>query len=87
MLPDDSKIVRVTPVFKCDDRSEKGYLTPLSVFPCFSKILEHITFNRFPKYLRVTKFLIERVWFFKLTIQLATLLFKLSSNIRFFIRK
>ena len=55
MLPDDSKIVSVTPVFKGGDRSEQGYLTPISVFPCFSKTLERITFNRFPKHLQVSK--------------------------------
>ena len=43
MLPDGSKIIRVTPVFKG------------SVFLCFSKILDRITFNRFPKYLRVSE--------------------------------
>ena len=55
MLPDDLKIFRLTPVFKDGDRSEGGYLIPISVFPCFSKILERIMFNRFPKYLRLSK--------------------------------
>ena len=29
MFPDDLRITRVTPVFKCGDRSELGYFTPI----------------------------------------------------------
>ena len=36
------------------------FKTPISVFPCFSKILEHIIFTHFPRYLWVSK--IGLVW-------------------------
>ena len=41
IFPDDLKIACVTPVFKGD---EKNY-RPISVLPCFSKILERIMYN------------------------------------------
>ena len=42
IFPDDLKIARVTPIFKAGDESEMGNYRPISVLPCFSKILERI---------------------------------------------
>ena len=46
ICPDDLKIARVTPVFKGGDDKELGNYRPISVLPCFSKILERIMYNR-----------------------------------------
>ena len=48
------KIVKMTPAFKNGDLKEISNYRPISALPCFSKILEHITYNRLYSYL-VTK--------------------------------
>ena len=50
-IPDDLKVALVTPVFKANDREEFSNYRPISVFPCFSKILEKLMYNRLLKYL------------------------------------
>ena len=51
VFPDVLKIARVTPICKGDDSSDVGNYIPISVLPCFSKILEPIMYNRLYKYL------------------------------------
>ena len=46
------KTARVTPLFKKGSNSELGNYRPISVLPCFSKILEKIMNNRFYKHLK-----------------------------------
>ena len=51
IVPDKLKIARVTPVYKS---GEKGFVynyRPISVLPCFSKILERIMYNRLYSFL------------------------------------
>ena len=50
-FPEKIKIVRVTPVFKSGDTSLMTNYRPISVLPCFSKMLERIMYNRLYKYL------------------------------------
>ena len=50
-IPDDLKVALVTPVFKMNDREEFSNYRPISVLPCFSKILEKLLYNRLLKYL------------------------------------
>ena len=45
------KIVRVTPALKSVETSLMTNYRPISVLPCFSKMLERITYNRLQKYL------------------------------------
>ena len=42
---DNLKIGHVTPVFKGGDEKDLGNYIPVSVLPCFSKILERIMYN------------------------------------------
>ena len=51
IFPDKLKIARVTPLFKGGENYELGNYRPISVLPCFSKILEKIIYNRLYKYL------------------------------------
>ena len=44
IFPDDIKIARVNLVFKGDDEKDLENYRPISVLPCFSKILERIDF-------------------------------------------
>ena len=46
IFPDDLKIARVTPVFKGGDEKDLENYRPISVLPCFSKMLERIMYNR-----------------------------------------
>ena len=45
IFPDDLKIARVTPVFKGGHEDLENY-RPISILPCFPKILERIMYNR-----------------------------------------
>ena len=51
-FPDDLKIAKVTPIYKAGDNSDISNYRPISVLPCFSKILERLMYNRLYKYLK-----------------------------------
>ena len=51
VIPNDLKIALVTPVFKANNKEEFSNYRPISVLPCFSKILEKIMYKRALKYL------------------------------------
>ena len=57
VFTDALKIARVTPLFKGGDSTDISNYTPISVLPCFSKILEHIIYNRLYEYLTTEKLL------------------------------
>ena len=44
--PDKLKTARVTPVFKSGNKEDCTNYRPISVLPCFSKLLERIIYNR-----------------------------------------
>ena len=46
IFPDQYKIAKVTPLFKKGDNVLMDNYRPISVLPCFSKILERIIYNR-----------------------------------------
>ena len=51
IVPNKLKIARVTPVFKAGEVTDVSNYRPISVFPCLSKILERIMYNRLFSYL------------------------------------
>ena len=51
IFPEKLKIARITPLFKGGENYELGNYRPISLLPCFSKILEKIMYNRLYKYL------------------------------------
>ena len=51
IFPESLKIAKVTPIFKCGDKTDLNNYRPISVLPGFSKILERIMYNRLYKYL------------------------------------
>ena len=59
------KIVKVTPAFKTDDLKEISNYRPISVLPCFSKILERIMHNRLYSYLVKEKILYSKQFGFQ----------------------
>ena len=51
IFPEKMKIAKVIPLFKNGERENIANYRPISVLPCFSKVLEHIMYNRLYKYL------------------------------------
>ena len=56
-FPDLMKIAIVSPVFKTGDSADISNYRPISVLPCFSKIVERVMYNRLYKYLTDQKIL------------------------------
>ena len=46
ILPGELKIASITPIYKTSDENNFGNYRPISVLPCFSKILERIMYKR-----------------------------------------
>ena len=65
VLPDDLKIAKVTPVYEADNSSDISNYRPISVLPCFSKILERLMYNCLYKYLRENNILYEKQFGFQ----------------------
>ena len=65
VFPDTLKIARVTPLFKGGDPTNISNYGPISVLPCFFKILEHIMYNRLYKYLATEKLLYSKQFDFQ----------------------
>ena len=60
IFPDDVKIAKVTPIYKADNSSNISNYKPISVLPCFSKMLERIMYNRLQKYLKDQNILYDK---------------------------
>ena len=65
IFPDPLKIAKMTPVFKTGDLKEISNYRPLSVLPCFSKILERIMHNCLYSYLVNEKILYSKQFDFQ----------------------
>ena len=65
IFPDQLKIARVTLLFKKESNSELGNYRPISVLPCFSKILEKIMYNRLYKHLKEKDILYKKQFGFQ----------------------
>ena len=48
-IPDELKVALVTPVYKSSDKNVFSNYRPVSVLPCFSKILEKLMYKRLIK--------------------------------------
>ena len=46
IFPDSLKIAKITPIFKTGETTNLSNYRPISVLPCFSKILEKIMYNK-----------------------------------------
>ena len=65
IFPDRLKLAKVSPVFKCDDRSLVNNYRPISVLPVFSKILEKIVHTRLFGYLNKHNLLTDKQFGFR----------------------
>ena len=55
IFPDKLKITTVIPLYEAGDRANISNYRPISVLPCFSKMLERIMYNCLYKYLTTEK--------------------------------
>ena len=62
-MPDD--LAWVTPVFTVDDDKELVNYRPISVLPCFSKLLERIMYSRLLSYLTANEILYKNQFGFQ----------------------
>ena len=65
IFPDKLKIARVTPIFKSGEKRFINNYRPISVLPCFSKILERIMYNRLYSFLVSNNILYEKQFGFQ----------------------
>ena len=65
IFPNDMKIAKVTPIFKSGEKDDPGNYRPISVLPCFSKILEKIMYNRLYEYLTKNDILYKKQFGFQ----------------------
>ena len=65
IFPDSLKVAKVTPIYKKDDPTELGNYRPISVLPCFSKVLERIMYNRLYKHLKENSILYNKQFGFQ----------------------
>ena len=65
VFPDKLKIAKITPIFKAGEKNEVSNYRPISVLPCFSKILERIMYNRLYNFLRENNILYEKQFGFQ----------------------
>ena len=65
IFPENLKIARVSPIFKKDEKFLFTNYRPMSVLPCFSKLLEKIIYNRLYKYLSDNNYLYEKQFGFQ----------------------
>ena len=65
IFPDKMKIAKVSPIFKKGEKSIISNYRPISVLPCFSKILERIMYNRLYNYLTENNILFNKQFGFR----------------------
>ena len=64
-FPGKLKIARVTPIFKKGNNTLVSNYRPISVLPCFSKLLECIVYNRLYKFLVENNILYQKQFGFQ----------------------
>ena len=65
IFPDDLKIAKVTPIYKAGNSSNISNYRPISVLPCFSKMIERIMYNCLQKYLKDQNILYDKQFGFR----------------------
>ena len=71
----------MTPIYKAGDNSDISHYRPISVLPCFSKILERLMYNRLYKYLKENNILYEKQFGFQGGYSTRDAIFQLVDNI------
>ena len=61
----DLKIAKVTPIYKANESNNTSNCKPISVLPCFSKILERLMYNHLYKHLKENNIIYEKQFGFQ----------------------
>ena len=84
IVPDKLKIAKVIPLYKNDNPEQFKNYRPISILPCFSKIIERIMYNRLYSFLTKHNILSEKQYGFRKKyatyMALIDLVNKISSN-------
>ena len=80
-FPHRLKIVRVIPLYKAGDPANISNCRPISVLPCFSKMLERIMYSRLYKYLTTEKILYPKQFGFQRDHSTEHVIVKLANQI------
>ena len=62
---DQMKITKVSPIFKNGKKSIASNYRPISVLPCFSKVLQRIMYNKLYSYLTENNILFNKQFGFR----------------------
>ena len=65
MVPEQLKLAKVIPIYKKEDPEIFSNYRPVSVLPCFSKIIERLFFNRCMDYINKNNLLNEKQFGFR----------------------
>lgn len=65
IVPDKLKVAKVVPIYKKEDVDKFSNYRPVSLLPCFSKILERLVFNRCVDYIDANEILNDRQFGFR----------------------
>ena len=60
IVPEMLKIAKVVPIYKKNDAEKFSNYRPVSLLPCFSKILERLVFNRCVEYIDIHEILNDK---------------------------
>lgn len=81
IIPQDLKIAKVIPVYKTGDSKVFSNFRPISILPCFSKILEKIVYTRISNHLTVNNILYPHQYGFRKCYSTEHALLHLVNNI------
>ena len=65
IVPEKMKIAKVVPIFKAKDRHDFNNYRPISLLPCFSKLLEKIVYKRLISFLNRFKIIYRNQYGFR----------------------
>ena len=65
IFPQKMKIAKVIPIYKSKDNKNFQNYRPVSLLPCFSKVIERLVYNRLYSYLKTNKILIPEQFGFQ----------------------
>ena len=65
VITNSLKIALITPVYKGNDQFKFQNYRPISVLPCFSKLLEKVMYNRLIKFIEINKILSNQQYGFR----------------------
>ena len=65
IVPENLKVAKVIPIYKKDDAAVFSNYRPVSLLPCFSKILERLVFNKCVDYINSHEILNDKQFGFR----------------------